>query len=317
MSITTADIRSLYANLVERMVCALLDLVLIVLLVVQAGRYLPAGPATSLTLLAVCLSYLSLAWSSSWRATPAQLLFRLRVVDTRGERLSFGRAVLRSALVIGTFIGCMAIVGAPRANLLAAVFLPCCGFLLLSAVTARRQAAHDYVAGSLVVRARALRDPRLRSLLEMSADDDLESRSWLRYFRLGDLIQAIILIGGGAFLIYSMAEVTFTREIRARTSYAISHAGLLKIPIQSFYVEHGRLPDHALELGAGERTSYPDGGFYELESGGVIRIRFEKLPELVDGSLTLTPVADGDDLEWTCETHGAIRPGNVPSICRG
>jgi len=79
------------------------------------------------------LLYFSLLECSKWQATIGKLMFRLRVTDVQGRRLTFRRAISRNlakwlstlSFGIGYFI---------------------CGF------TRRKRALHDLLAGSVVLR---------------------------------------------------------------------------------------------------------------------------------------------------------------------
>ena len=64
------------------------------------------------------------------------------------------------------------------------------------------------------------------------------------------------------------------------------------------------------------RTSYPDGGYYELGDDGVIRIHFEVIPELTRGTIVLTPVAGGEEIRWKCRQEGSIVRKHLPYVCR-
>jgi len=82
--------------------------------------------------------YVAILISSPWRATLGQAVMDLHVTDLKGDRISFARASLR-------FL----------AQVLNLVTL---GFgLVMQVFTARRQALHDLVSGTVVVRARAQR----------------------------------------------------------------------------------------------------------------------------------------------------------------
>ena len=50
---------------------------------------------------AVAFLYFVASWVSPLRATPAQLLFGMRVVSLTGETLTLGRAVVRAAALAG------------------------------------------------------------------------------------------------------------------------------------------------------------------------------------------------------------------------
>ncbi len=77
--------------------------------------------------------YFALMESSGWQATLGKRLIGIRVTDSTGARIRFGRAS-------GRFFGKL---------LSGALF--CLGFMM-AAFTARRQALHDLLAGTLVVR---------------------------------------------------------------------------------------------------------------------------------------------------------------------
>ena len=65
------------------------------------------------------------------------------------------------------------------------------------------------------------------------------------------------------------------------------------------------------------QAPYPDGGYYELEDGGVIRIRFTVKPELKKGSIVLAPKLENDKIVWQCRSEGDIAPHYLGSLCRG
>jgi uncharacterized RDD family membrane protein YckC len=85
----------------------------------------------SLVALAAYFLYCTLLESSTWQATVGKRTLGLKVTNRRGERIGFARAAARFVT-----------------KLLSALTL-CLGFLLV-AVTRRRQALHDLVAGTLV-----------------------------------------------------------------------------------------------------------------------------------------------------------------------
>lgn len=76
--------------------------------------------------------YFAAMESSQLEATAGKLMLKLRVTDEKGHRISFGRATLRyigKLFSLGTLLG---------------------GFML-AIFTNRKQAAHDFFAGTLVV----------------------------------------------------------------------------------------------------------------------------------------------------------------------
>jgi uncharacterized RDD family membrane protein YckC len=92
--------------------------------------------ATAVLQVIVSWLYSALLVSSSWRATVGKRLFGIEVTDVQGRRISFSRATARHAarkLIIPTLT---------------------CGFFMMAA-TGKRQALHDVIAGTLVVRRHA------------------------------------------------------------------------------------------------------------------------------------------------------------------
>jgi uncharacterized RDD family membrane protein YckC len=112
--------------------------ILLFIAVISTGGQAPAD--SLLVQLALFLILLVLTWlyfagleSSAWEATIGKRMVGLLVTDTAGRRLSFGRSTARYF-----------------AKLLSA--LPILIGYLLAAFTPRKQALHDLIAGTLVVR---------------------------------------------------------------------------------------------------------------------------------------------------------------------
>lgn len=82
---------------------------------------------------AIALLYWSIFEASALQATPGKLAVGIRVTDLAGGRLGFGRALLRNVLKILSFL--LLLIG-----------------YLMAAFTARKQALHDLIAGTLVVK---------------------------------------------------------------------------------------------------------------------------------------------------------------------
>lgn len=129
--------RAAYAGFWRRFAAYAIDYVLVLLgsAVLGAGAQLAgvAGDGTQLSLavLAGYFLYCALLESSALQATLGKRALGIKVVDRHGERIGFGRAAARFA-----------------AKLLS-VFTLLLGYLL-AAVTPRRQALHDLLAGTLV-----------------------------------------------------------------------------------------------------------------------------------------------------------------------
>ncbi len=108
-------------------------------------------------------AYFTLFESSGWQATPAKRLLGLRVTTLGGGRAGLGRALLRTALKLLpwelthlTLLLPTPIWGAASAELRPGLFVVyglLAVYLLCAALTPRRQAPHDLIARTLVVRA--------------------------------------------------------------------------------------------------------------------------------------------------------------------
>jgi uncharacterized RDD family membrane protein YckC len=140
-----------YASFWLRAVACLIDIFLILLIFVSAASLFPSTfdklippnaasladfpqpPRIFVFVLAIVISvYFTLFEASVWQATPGKRLLRLYVTDLNGRRISFRRALVRNLarqLSGFLFIG-----------------------YLLAGFTEKKQALHDLLAGSLVLR---------------------------------------------------------------------------------------------------------------------------------------------------------------------
>ena len=109
----------------------------------------------------------------------------------------------------------------------------------------------------------------------------------------------------------------YDRELITRTYYAYNETQRLRDAVAMHYEVTSSWPTSEEDVGLPTRVSYPDGGYYELEADGVIRIHFEVLPELKRGTIVLTPVAEGEDVRWKCRQDGTIVQNYLPTQCRG
>ena len=250
----------------------------------------------------VAFLYFMGAWSSPLRATPVQWLFRMRIVDKQGETLSPARASIRAAALFGLFFACFVMLGALASPYLIALAILAYAGLYLAAVTRHRQAVHDLLAGSVVVNKTALR-----------AFDELELQNRPSAWKMiGD---AIVLIVPVCMLLF-VAQTQQQRDMMYRTGYAVQQTKVLRTAIEVFHELENRWPTTEAELGVPVRGDYPDGGYYELEEDGVIRIRFEVKPELVRGSILQTPLLGEQGITWRCHQEGRIHRSHLPSACR-
>lgn len=92
----------------------------------------PPSPLLIVMLISIGCLYYTFFEASAWQATPGKRIMRLYVADLNGQRLTFGRALLRNI-----------------ARQISGVFF--IGYLM-TGFTEKKQALHDIIAGSLVLR---------------------------------------------------------------------------------------------------------------------------------------------------------------------
>jgi len=307
------DAKKLFAEFGVRMAAVALDLFIPVFVANTIGLTIIDQQATAL---AVPLLYFSLFWSSPMRATPVQYLFGMRVVDERGETLSLRRAILRGVILIGLSFAAMMVVSVPSTPYFGAAALAGYAFLFLAALTPNRQAGHDLLARTIVVNKIALNSPEhLTQLREHVSGSDPVSRKQRRPSVLS-IVGNLIVLGIPMFAIHSMYKIGYDRELQVRTGYALSAVFELQTAVEEFYTERIRWPASDSALGAATKGHYPDGGYYELEDHGVIRIHFTVNPDLMKGSIVLNPSLEDDVIVWKCRSDGDIARSHLPDACR-
>ena len=100
------------------------------------GAFYSAMLPAMLVQIVIAWLYFAVCESSSWQATLGKLAMGIRVVDLKGDRISFMRAT-----------------GRYFAKILSGMIL-CIGYLMV-AFTERKQGLHDMIAGTLVLNGRA------------------------------------------------------------------------------------------------------------------------------------------------------------------
>lgn len=245
--------------------------------------------------------YFSLSWWSPMKATPVQFLLRIRVVDKTGESLRFSRAVLRGVLLVLLIAAAMTVFKVPSYPGYLFLAVPAIAVSFLAAITPNRQAGHDFLARSLVVVKDAVLTPETRNQKRPT---------------VVRVILAVLAVGIPVLAMFNMALMQLDRELRARIGYALSETVELRLALQEVYLDEQRWAMAESDLDVATKVDYPDGGYYELEEDGVIRIRFTVIPKLRKISLVLIPTWQEDELDWECRAEGEISPPILPSVCR-
>ena len=256
------------------------------------------------TILVILFLYFIASWLSPMRATPAQLLFGMRVVSESGQKLSAGRAVLRSLLLIGLISATMALFEFPVKVYLTVIAVAAYGLLFMSALTRKHHAVHDLLVGSIVVNRKAS--------MHLKFDQPQEFDRPAIISIIGNAVMLAIPV----FALWTSAAVTNTKNMRSRVAYAWQESNGLRTAVEMYQFENDRLPTDTTELGTGDRTDYPEGGYYELTTNGAIRVRFTVRPELTNGSLLFVPEMTDDGLEWKCVREGELHSKYMPAFCR-
>ena len=316
-----ASVKSLFAEFGVRMFAVGLDFFLISFLAAAVNDHVldPIGLGTVHAfpmVFPLMLLYFALCWSSPLRATPVQFLLGMRVVDEAGETLSPGRALMRSLILVALFAAATSLARAPGNPAFAVLSLAALVLVYLAIVTPNRQAVHDLLARSIVVNRKALaKADRREQLVRHVSDSDPETRKK----RMPSLLRIVIdtlVLGLPAFAILTAAQAQYDMDLRYRTSYALSVVEGLKIAVAGYRDAYSRWPSKDSDLGHITRGDYPDGGYFELEDNGAIRIRFTVKPELMRGSIVLIPTLDGKRITWICRPEGEIANNHLPPFCR-
>jgi hypothetical protein len=126
----------------------------------------------------------------------------------------------------------------------------------------------------------------------------------------------VFVLGIPLFLLLTVRGVIEDRDLRFRTNYAVRAVTGLQIAEEVFYEENSRWPANEMELGAATREDFPDGGYYELEDNGAIRIRFTVKPALVKGSIIVSPHLEDGRIVWECHSQGGFQQNHLPATCR-
>ena len=312
--------RPLFAEFAIRIFALFIDFIVVLFVATAVDDHVlvPLGLApdhNGVVMLAVVFLYFIASWISPLRATPGQLLGDVRVVSLSLETLTLPRAVLRSLVLAGLIAGAFLIFERPRPLLLSATLLTY-ALVFLAAVTPNRQAAHDWLAKSIVVNRKTLKSTELREkLIAHLSDNDPATFKERRPTILSMIVDAIGL-AAPVFILINVSHMQFQRELIYRTSYAYSETHDIRTAIALHYLEFTAWPGADGELDVPTRADYPDGGYYELEEGGVVRIHFTVIPDLTKGTIVLTPAANDGDITWECRAEGDIARNHLPAMCR-
>jgi uncharacterized RDD family membrane protein YckC/Tfp pilus assembly major pilin PilA len=272
---------AVYANFGRRLVAFLLDLGILFLLsltvTASMGHALPGQPDyTPLATLGCFWLYKAILESSPWQASVGKRVMGIKVTDRVGRRIGFGRAT-------GRFF----------AQFLSYLFL-CFGYLM-AAFTQRRQALHDYIAGTLVTRHSATPQEIADSPTVAGGD--------------GLVITVVVLVGGVAIIgiLAAIAIPAYQNyTIRAQVADTLNHADAYKAAVSQAFASGAdsstitTAPGGLIGLDARNSSRYAD----SIEvSDGTILITYggQANPKLTGKHLALYPILGANsDVTWVC-----------------
>jgi uncharacterized RDD family membrane protein YckC len=280
--IRDADENVPYADFWQRAAAALIDYLAVIIggFVVSSFVLMTVGPnVSSLTMLLFVVAYYVIFESSPLQATPGKLAVSIKVTSTDGERIGIGRALGRffskivSSLIL--YIG-----------------------YLLPLFTAYRQALHDKMAGTFVVR-------RKFEAAQIAEAGPAPSTS-------GGAIVAVIVIlfFGGIFVLGILAAIAIPAyqdyTIRSQVVSGLNAAAPYKEAVAQSYAR-GTPFD---QIGTRSLQPAPEGHSpYVLSidvAEGAIRITFgdRAQAQIAQRTLVLTPAIDAEhELVWVCGAH--------------
>lgn len=314
--------KGLFAEIAVRIVAFGVDMIIVLFLMQFLNdhvlRIFSVGDQLQTTAwVLILVGYFAASWTSPLRATPMQFLFGMRVLHESGSPLTLRDSLIRSVALVALWGFALFVLN--RFFEVPSVWLKVVAVALLlyvPSITARRQGLHDYLARSVVINKRALRnDDNKQRMREFLADRDpatLRSSRPSVYKMITDAVVLAIPL-----LLMTMGiEVANQKNMYARMAYAMGEARGMQVLVDAWYETTGNWPANEAELGMPLRNAYPAGGYYVLEDNGVIRIQFEVRPELRNGSILLVPEIDNGELTWRCRSEGDIARRYLPSSCR-
>lgn len=262
------------------------------------------------------IAYFTVSWTSPLRATPLQWLLGLRVLHQSGRQLKFHEALIRGVAV--SLLWAFVLFALHQFFRPVAWFLIAAVALLLyvPSITARRQGPHDYLVRSVVVNRRALRSADDQQRMQKFLADEKAAVSKAARPSIPKMITDALVLGVPLYLMVAGIQFTHHKNMYARISYAMHAAQETKYAAQKFYLESGAWPQTETELGMPMRHNYPAGGYFELQGNGSIRVQFEILPELKNGTILIEPQVDAGKVAWQCRAIGDIRRKYLPAGCR-
>ena len=233
--------------------------------------------------------YFALMESSSAQATFGKRIMGIKVTDIHGQPIGFGQATGRH------FAGAISYL----------IFY--IGYLMV-AFTARKQALHDMIAGTLVVNNRY--GPSQINIASVNPG---------RGMSVGGIIAIIFLVllipvGGILAAIAIPAYQDYT--IKAKISQAIAESSTIQFAITAHAEETGYWPNTLQQAGIDQQLISNENYQIQLAAEGAYQIIFKQPERIVDNRLNFTPqLIPTGQYEWQCSSRD-LKDAYLPSSCR-
>ncbi len=290
----------------NRAVALLLDLIFLAFLAGTISIYLDAIRQFAVPLLfLIYFAVMPLTWL---QGTLGKWICRIKICDRKGTRLGWRASLIRALTTIAWFtlpllVGELMSNAAYRHRAIEVWWL----LFLLPWVSIgfmpRRESLFDLLAGSLVVRYKAI-------------PEDITSVEPIQKRRVLNGIGMALLCLFVGFVFSTTTGMQRTKNLYSRIAYAIGETRELRKRIEQFHDAEKRWPD-SVEMGIPDWNPYPDGGGYRLQANGNVVITFSVLPELKGRSIIFAPLLAGNgQFDWQCRADPKIERRYLPSSCR-
>ena len=228
---------------------------------------------------AIGVAYYALLHSSAKQATVGKMVFRIKVTDLQGRRITLGKAAVRYF-----------------ATWLSAIILSI-GFLM-AAFTKKKQALHDLLCGTLVVNAEA-------ELEEISTGTDTMPVTFGVWITV---IVLFVLPFFGGIVAAIAIPVYYDYTTRTQVTEAIARADALKEEVNTAISSRRPIPSGARAVASPLVQSAA------IAPNGQITITFTQ-ERLGGGKVFMAPLAIRTPTEWRCWAEG-VPPKFMPVVCR-
>lgn len=243
--------------------------------------------------------YATLFQSSKLQATPGMLALGLRVTSLEGQRIGFGRAT-------GRFF----------ATILSGLIL-LFGYFMIG-WTQRKQALHDMIAGTLVVR----RDGLARYHGDIARGEAISGGSSNAGGLSAGAIVGIVFACLFVLIIPIMAAIAIPAYqdyvVRSQVAEGLSLADGVKAGVAEFYgnMDHYPADNASAGLAAPESISGNYVTAVAVRDGSILIQYGNKANATIAGKmLMLAPQASGGSIKWSCQ-NADLPEQYLPASCR-